>query len=420
VAPSSGLSAPIKEKEGLVIVHEPEIIEKGGEIQISSRIQIEDSGGRFPQTLWFRFPDSLRDFVTDRSDAFAVALLPLAMERGEEMRIRGVVSPRLAIGMTEYQRIQTSWHPNHFKTIDIEYGTLAVMDPSQTGDGVASAFSGGVDSFYTLHSHVFMERIQQYRISYCLMINGFDFNHDDIEDCRLFDQTTKLYRPLLNELDVELLVSHTNITPFLTESLRAWNIHGFSHGAYLTASALVLGQLLRCLFIPSSDRYTELHPYGSHPLLDNHLSTETMETITDGAHAGRFEKTARLAKWPAVYSRLRVCNRGTRFNASTGALENCCRCEKCIRTMAALEVVGALNQFTVFPESLNGVRIRRTVISKLVRSLWIQIGRQALKKKRLSLCVDTCLALLLSPLRKAKRRLLSRLKKSFLKILRGG
>ena len=65
-----------------MIVHEPEIIEKGGEIKVSSRIEIEPSGGRFPATLWFRFPADYRDYVTDRSDGFAVALLPLAMELG--------------------------------------------------------------------------------------------------------------------------------------------------------------------------------------------------------------------------------------------------------------------------------------------------------------------------------------------------
>jgi len=392
-----------------VIVHEPEISEQGGEVRVSSRIEIGASGKRFPETLWFRFPADYRNYLTDRSDAFVVALLPLAMEHGEEIQVRGVVSPRLALGMTEYQRIQTAWHPDRFKTVNIEYGTLAAMEPARTRDAVATAFSGGVDSFYTLHSHVFQERTQQYRISHCLMINGFDFNHDDIEDHRLFDRTTQLYRPLLKELGVELLVTHTNITPFLADSLRMWNIHRYAHGAFLSASALVLGRLLRCFFIPSSDPYTKLEPWGSHPMLDHLLSTETMETRHDGAHLSRFEKAAALAQWPTVYDKLRVCNRGTKFHSNTGALENCCHCEKCIRTMAGFHVIGALDHFSAFPEGLKRAHVRNMINPNLEFEEWLQIGKQALKRGRPVLFLDVLLALLLSPLRMAKSRLLRRL-----------
>jgi len=404
-----------------MIVHEPEIIEKGGEILVSSRIEIEPSGSRFPETLWFRFPADYRDYVTHRSDGFAVALLPLAMELGTKMSIRGVVSPRLALGMTEYQRIQTIWHPRRFKTIEMEYGSLAGMQPTQVQDAVATAFSGGVDSFHTLHSHVFHERIQQYRISHCLMINGFDFNNDDIEDCRLFDRITQVYRPLLKEIDVQLLTAHTNITPFLTGSLRTWNIHGFSHAAYLTASALVLGRLLRCLFIPSGYPYKELVPWGSHPMLDHLLSTETMETRHDGAHCIKFEKQAVLTQWPAVYSRLRVCNRRTTFHPDTGALENCCRCEKCVRTMVGFELLGMLSRFTAFPEELKRARLRRLAIPSHLRAMWwLNIRKEALNRGRLGLFLDILVALLLSPIRIAKRRLVTRLKSCFLKNHRCG
>jgi len=396
-----------------MIIHHPEILEEGGEIRVSSRIEIDDSGSGYPDRLWFRFPENYRDYVTDRSDGFAVALLPLAMALGEKMCVRGVMSPLLALGMREYQHIQTTWHPKRLQTVGIEYDTLASLQTSDVLGGVATAFSGGVDSFYTLHTHLYREQIPDYRISHGLMINGFDFNHDDIEDFEPFNRIAQVYRPLLQNLGVELLVAHTNITPFLARSLRIWNIHGYVHAAFLSATALVLGRLLRCLFIPSSDRYTELHPWGSHPLLDNLLSTETMESRHDGAHASRFEKDATLAQWPEVYSRLRVCHGKTTFDSVTGILQNCCQCEKCLRTMVALELAGALNRFTVFPKALDGVHIRRLIISPLVRAHWIENGRQALRRGRPGLFVDILMAFLLGPVRQLKRRLQARLKSLF-------
>jgi len=294
--------------------------------------------------------------------------------------------------------------------IEIDYGTLAGMAPSQVPNGVATAFSGGVDSFFTLNSHVLHERIQNYRISHCLMINGFDFNNDDIEDCTRFNRITQVYRPLLRELDVELLVTHTNITPFYAPSLRVWNVHGNAHAAFLSASALVLGGLLRCLFIPSGRPYSQLIPYGSHPMLDNLLSTETMESRHDGAQSSRFQKETVLAQWPEVYPRLRVCNRRTEFHSKTGTLKNCCRCEKCMRTMVGLELVGALNHFTSFPEGLNRKYLWRIQMSTELGKNWIGLSWQALKKGRPGLTLDIFVALILSRLRQVKRRLLALLK----------
>ena len=239
-----------------MIIHHPEILQENGEIRVSARIEIADSVGEYPDRLWFRFPEQCIGYVTDRSDGFAVALLPLAMALGEDMQVRGEVSPRLALGIREYQRIQTTWHPKRLRTIGTEYETLAGMRPSDVRGGVATAFSGGVDSFHTLQAHLHHEPIADYRISHCLMINGFDFNNDDIEDVRTFNRIARLYQPMLRDAGAELLVSHTNITPFLTRVLRVWHFHGYVHAAFLSATALVLGRLLKCFFIPSSDCYS--------------------------------------------------------------------------------------------------------------------------------------------------------------------
>jgi hypothetical protein len=46
------------------------------------------------------------------------------------------------------------------------------------------------------------------------------------------------------------------------------------------------------------------------------------------------------------------------FNADTGLIENCCRCPKCLRTMATLEMAGALSKYRTFPEPLDRKRMR--------------------------------------------------------------
>jgi len=67
-------------------------------------------------------------------------------------------------------------------------------------------------------------------------------------------------------------------------------------------------------------------------------------------------------------------------------------------------------QFTAFPEGLKRGNLLRMAIPSILRKNWLDLCRQAFQRGRLVLCLDIILALQLSPLRKAKRRLLATLK----------
>jgi len=340
-----------------MIIYAPEITEGNDEIFVSARIKIQTSERTFPNTLWFKFPKGYDEYVTDRADSFAVLLLPLAMRFGEDLEIHGALSPRLANGMREYQRIQQIWKPNEFKLIEIKYTNLKMASAINIAGGVGCAFSGGVDSFYTLWSHLPQnEKNPGYRISHCLMINGFDVN-SILEDAETFsNKTRQLYESMMNKLGLQLLVAHTNIWQFMDK--RKWEIYMYTFGSVLIACALALGRLFSRFYMASSFQYTQLFPWGSHPLLDNLLCTETMESIHDGAHLTRVEKTAAISHWPETYSRLRTCLFNTFFIDKAANLENCCRCERCIQTMSVLDMLGVLDKYTVFPKPLKQKYIR--------------------------------------------------------------
>jgi hypothetical protein len=63
-------------------------------------------------------------------------------------------------------------------------------------------------------------------------------------------------------------------------------------------------------------------------------------------------KTAAIGGWPPTFGRLRVCV------SSDPALPNCCRCEKCVRTMMTLDLLGYLDRQTSFPHPLSRNHIR--------------------------------------------------------------
>ncbi len=346
-----------------MIVGDPRVTVGADEVTVAAEVTVErairpsDDGRTYPPELYFAFPRALAPFVGDRADAFAAALLPLAMRRGERLRLRGDLSCRLAHGLRDYQRIQATWKPDFFTTVPLECDGITCRAPDEGSGAVGSAFSGGVDSFHTLWTHLAAnEAYAPYAITHCLMINGFD-EDTDLGETGRFRALRQVYEPMLAELGLTLLVVRTNLRRFIDP----WILEQ-AFSASVAASALALGDLFSRFYLPSSGVFAVYADArdGGHPMLDHLLSTETMETVHDGGHLTRIEKTVALSRWPVTFHRLRVCFRPTDARPEAGTVVNCCACEKCLRTMAALEVAGALSRYTCFPQPLTRRRIRST------------------------------------------------------------
>ncbi len=270
-----------------MIVGPPQITAAGDEVMVTASITLEeavrpsDDQRSYPATVYFAFPRALAAFVDGRADAFAAALLPLAIRHGERLRLRGELSCRLAHGLRDYQRLQAAWKPHFFSVVDVECDAI-VSPPANEGSGaVGSAFSGGVDSFHTLWTHLAAhETYAPYAITHCLMINGFD-EDTDLEGTGRFRALQRVYEPMMAELGLRFLLARTNLRLFID----AWILKQ-AYSASLAAPALALGRLLSRFYVASSYPCTSvgLFPYGSHSMLDHLLSTETMQTIHDGSH----------------------------------------------------------------------------------------------------------------------------------------
>jgi len=261
--------------------------------------------------MWYRIQAD--HTVPARGDAFvAVALLPAMLEGGPlEVDPDVTVSGKLLQGIERLQDIFHCWNPI-FKRIQIR----ATVSPATTSSPeTASFFSGGVDGTFTALKHAEITRL--------VLINGFDF----FLEPQVFAQVAERTRGYAASLGKTLLTVETNYREFNA----AFGVSGaLHHGSSLAAIALGLG--FRRVYIPASFTYTELTPWGSHPLTDPLFSSEATEIVHDGAEAARTEKTQTIFACESVSRNLRVCwddmNR------------NCGRCGKCLRTRIALRALG--------------------------------------------------------------------------------
>ena len=339
-----------------MIIGRPSLKETPGEVTVEAGVEVERPDAVYPATLWFGFPTRFGRFVSGSADGFIAGLLPLAMRLREDVTIHGDLSYRLADGLRDYQRFQATWKPATFGAVGVRSDDLQRRDPAKSDGAVGTAFSGGVDSFHTLWTHsADNERFPPARITHCLMINGFD-SDADLAGTGRFQRMQRLYETQLEKLGIDLVVVRTNLLEFIgLATLKQ------SFAAFVTAPALQLGSLFSRYYVPSSYKFTHLgrFPDGSHPMFDHLLATESMQTVHDGGHLTRVAKTVAISEWPATFDLLRVCVNATGVQRDGRAIANCCTCDKCIRTMATLDVAGALASYRCFPRPLTRRNIRR-------------------------------------------------------------
>lgn len=328
-----------------MIIHRPEISRGSGSITVSARVEFKSPLPGMPERLWFEFPEDCGDLVTDRADAFLSAMLLVAMRHGENIiEVRGEVSPRFLIGINEYQTAFSMWPIWRFKPIRIECESLIPTSIENGPEIVMSAFSGGLDSFFTLKFYLPGNELpKSVQISHLLFIHGFDIK---LEYSGSFPLLRDAYSAMCDRLGIKLISSRTNHQQFGTR--QNWGLY---HGSALIGAAHAVGRRTSMFHVPSSHSFTNLMPWGSDPGIDYLLSTEGTQVMHHGSGFTRTEKTEAIGHWEETWDKLRVC-------ALDDSPVNCSKCEKCVRTMMTLDMLGVLERYSTFQGPLTGSLIR--------------------------------------------------------------
>ncbi len=346
-----------------MIIHRPKIESTNNEVRISVDIEFEKEHLGIPRTLWFTFSKQYKKFTSLHANGFLLCLLPLAMRLREDVRVEGKISSRLLYNLREYQKILNFWHPE-FSIVDINAESYTQKRYLEKR-AVMSAFSGGVDSFYTLLSHLPQnEPAEENQISHALFVEGFDRPLSETETFRTLEQS---YGQLMNKLGIDLVTVSTNVRNFYVDGSRLSIEWDLCHSAVLIGTALMLEGLMSRFYFPADevlpayfnpkdfvDHYSLMIGQLQIPL----LSTENVEVVYHGATTPRVEKVQRIAKWEETYERLMVCWE------THGGLNNCGKCEKCICTMISLDIFGALKKYKTFSLPLEMNLLRTCTIKK--------------------------------------------------------
>jgi hypothetical protein len=310
-----------------VVIEKVEVRESGRGL---TRLVATLSGDR-PGELFFEVEDRFAPyFRAGRADCFVAALLPESAMHGIDIVSRVPVGERLLFQLNTFlcPALATVYGA---RTIKIT-APLAAENTAAAG-AVGTGITCGVDSLYTVarYSHTSFPRHDLTHL--CLFnVGSHHIGADDPEELEEF--RTDLARRFCAENGYEFLRIHSNVREFAPRYARYFTVLN-------AAAAMSLPGLFSYYYSSSGCAVSEFHltavdlAHFETFVLDT-LSTETLRFYSTGSEVSRLEKARALIEYAPGYGYLNVCNTRRR---------NCGVCVKCLRTLYALDILGALDRY---------------------------------------------------------------------------
>jgi hypothetical protein len=311
----------------------------GKTCELNAKVETKSESSK----LFYCLPDEFTNSVHVSADPFIAALLLPSMRLGETLTVNAPASPRLLRALPKIMAYYHHWDPK-FKIIEVRTSKERRQESDSISKANALFFSGGVDSFYAL-TRLTGQTAEENRLSHLIFVHGFDIR---LNNTVLFDRSYAAVRDIASYYGKELVLVSTNVRE-ITDKYVDWTS---CCGGAMASVALSFNGFFGRVYIASDLGPDERKmPVGIHPDLDPLWSTQTTNLIHYCYGISRVEKVKDLANNPMAQKHLRVC-----WENRNGAY-NCGKCSKCVRTMLALYIAGALSNFD-FPTKLSPELVR--------------------------------------------------------------
>ena len=303
------------------------------ESQITRLVAVLSFDGN-EKECWFDYPSEYGDYICDeRIDAFVTSLIPFAMRKGFDIESAVPISERLCYQLKNYYIPILSKYQKTFHKIELLCPYTS--DNLNTGNAVGTGLSCGIDSFYTVLKHI-NNNEKDFNLTHLVTMNvgSFGFQGGDFSYNWFRKEIIKAEK-VASELELPLIVINSNLMEIYKEN-PAYSGTFRMAGAILGIQKLFSRYYISAGFdIKDFDITSEENDdYDLFNLLVG--SNESTTFYSTGMEATRFERTRFITQYPVTYDNLTVCIFGN---------DNCGKCEKCVRTLSTLYVLGKLQDY---------------------------------------------------------------------------
>ena len=309
----------------------------------SAKVEWEDSD-RPAITVFFETPAEFAQDLDANPHSFLAGCLPPAIFHAEKrIKMDYPVCPNFLEGLNTIMAHFAHWYGKDGQgpVLEVESLTKPRLGAPRKRTGIF--LSGGIDSLAALYSN--HQRFSPDHPAYIkdgILIHGFDIGGRLKWGAKqhVFDRAKAAMAEVAADAGLTLIPMLTNIR-HLADSRMFWIKVFF--GAVLAACGHALDKRFDLLYIASSYDIPNLNPCASHPMIDPEYSSYSLLFRHRDLIMSRLEKVRLVSEWETGLNNMRVCF------ANAKNQYNCGRCEKCVRTMAELEAIGALDKCRSFP-----------------------------------------------------------------------
>lgn len=348
-------------------------------------------------TLWYSVDSSIGKYLCyELSDAFLVALIPIAAKTQIDIACDGVVSSRLLFNINNNITFLFSKIFENDRVIRVVAKTD--IEEIQKGEAVATGCSLGVDSMASIWRH-YQGNVQHgYKLTHLALFNcGQMGDSDHHAALSYFNEAAERSAAFAQELGLPLVRIESNINELYDGAevgiLASVNMRTIS-------CAMALQKLFGKYIFASTYNFTHMsvHEYDEEYMegfIVPNLSTNLMEVILSCADMTRVEKESYIDQFPLTHKYLNVCCAEQMAYTSGGDAKrwmvgkeklNCGWCDKCMRTLLAYDALGKLDDYAdIFDlEKYNAHKalyIRHTFVNDAVKPFAGELANLMLAKK---------------------------------------
>jgi hypothetical protein len=294
--------------------------------------------------LWFETSlENENHLSTENCDSFFVILFLRAIHSKQDIKLKSPVSKRLLYGIENYlSDILIMMNPDYRK---INIDALESEKKFPEANGIATAMSLGIDSFYTLAKN---DKSHQ-PVTHLTLYNAGAFGTKGGKEARkLFYSMIHQAGALASHLQMPLIWVDTNLNEVINRPFVP------THTYRNLACSLLFQKLFKTYYYSSGHNIKDFRIDPSDTanydlLIALALSTNNLNFEIFGLMANRVEKTKEIINYMPARDHLNVCIVTTEYDhvkIENNKIRNCSHCYKCVRTMLALDVLGKLEDFS--------------------------------------------------------------------------
>lgn len=348
------------------------LLEKKGD-KVFLKATIEDEYQMIKEEIYYSTSFEYSKYLCDEvADAFVVGMLLPAARYHQDIVVEGAISEKLYYNLNNsiLYLLSLIWgekrvyvKANQFKPV--KFNTSAV------GCGC----SLGVDSFATMLQHLDEACPKDYQITHLTYFNVGAMGYVNLNKAKeSFQKDLQKVLVFAEQVKKPVVCLESNFSLMYSEFDfdQSGDIRNFSAALALQK---LFGKYLYGSSYPIKDFRFEKSQTGYYEtLLAPLLSTESCELVIANPDMSRIDKTKYIVNNPYVQKTLYVCWKELLANKHPNSeiakikdiYLNCTRCDKCLRTLLAIDMLGKLEDFSKIFDLKYYRRVKDSYVAKVV------------------------------------------------------